>query len=206
MAKLTFYYGAMNSGKSISLMKDAHNLEEKGYKVLVIKASIDTKGGNKLVSRIGIERNVDIILNKNTSILNEYSGFLKDISLILADEAQFLTKKQIEELWKISKILDIPVNCYGLKTNFKSEFFEGSKRLFELSDEVEELKTLCDCKRKARYNARKVNGKYVLEGQEVVIDGSTSEAKYVPLCAYCYMKYVLGINIEEEKNKILTKK
>ena len=112
MAKLVYYYGAMNSGKSIALMKDAYNLEEKGYNTLLIKSTVDTKGDNMIVSRIGLAKKVNIYLKPTDSLLSDENLLKYDnVSLILVDEAQFLTEEQIEELWKITKILDIPVNC-----------------------------------------------------------------------------------------------
>ena len=131
MAKLVYYYGAMNSGKSIALMKDAYNLEEKGYNTLLIKSTVDTKGDNMIVSRIGLAKKVNIYLKPTDSLLSDENLIKYDnVSLILVDEAQFLTEEQIEELWKITKILDIPVNCYGLRTYFTTRTFTGSKILF----------------------------------------------------------------------------
>lgn len=206
MAKLVYYYGAMNSGKSIALMKDAYNLEEKGYKTLLIKSTVDTKGDNMIVSRIGLQKRVDIYLRPDESLLSDENlAKYEDLSLILVDEAQFLTGTQIEELWKLTKVLDIPVNCYGLRTDFTTSTFTGSKRLFELADYVEELKNICECGRLAKFNARKVNGEYVREGESVVIDGA-SNVEYVPLCGKCYMEKVMGLNIEKLKKKFEKKK
>ena len=101
-----------------------------------------------------------------------------------------LTKKQVEDLWIISKKHDIPVICFGLKTNFKSEFFKGSKRLFELCDKIKELETICSCGKKARFNARKVNNKFIIDGDECIIDGTSKKIKYVPLCGKCYLEKV----------------
>ncbi len=200
MADLTFYYGTMNSGKTIDLLKDAHNLEEKGYKVVVIKSMIDSKGDDKIVSRIGIERKVDILLPLESS-LSEYANVYKDAASILVDEAQFLSSKQVEELWKISKLVDIPVNCYGLKTDFTTHLFEGSKRLIELSDTFVPLKTRCGCKANANFNARKINGEFVSDGETVVIDGSSDNVVYEPLCGLDYIEKVLKLkktSIEEQ--------
>ena len=206
MAKLVYYYGAMNSGKSIALMKDAYNLEEKGYNTLLIKSTVDTKGDNMIVSRIGLAKKVNIYLKPTDSLLSDENLLKYEIvSLILVDEAQFLTEEQIEELWKITKILDIPVNCYGLRTDFTTRTFTGSKRLFELADYVEELKNICECMKLAKFNARKVNGKYVMEGESVVIDGEAN-VEYVPLCGKCYMEKVMGYNIQKLKKKFLHKK
>ena len=191
MANLEFRYGPMNSGKSMNLLQMAYNYEENDKKVILIKSVIDTKGGDYLVSRIGPKRKIQIKLDKKDSLLSdEYMEKFKENDAILVDEAQFLTKSQVEDLWIISKKLDIPVICFGLKTNFKSEFFEGSKRLFELSDKFKELETICECGKKAFFNARKINGKYVKDGLENVIDGENEKIKYVPLCGKCYLEKV----------------
>ena len=121
---------------------------------------------------------------------NKYIEKIRKADIVLVDEAQFLNKSQVEELWIITKKFDILVICFGLKTNFKSEFFEGSKRLFELSDKFKELETICKCGKKARFNAREINGKYVKDGLENVIDGENKETKYVPLCGKCYLEKV----------------
>lgn len=189
MAKLYFRYGAMGAGKSTMLMQVAHNYEQQGLNVLVVKPSIDTKGEDKVVSRIGIERRVDILLKENELVSNyELTG----IVCIVVDEVQFMREEQITDLWYISKEYDIPVVCYGLKVNFKGELFEGSKRLLELSDSLEELVTICKCGKKARFNARKVNGNYTLTGDDVVIDG-TSNIEYEALCGKCFLEDVVKV-------------
>ena len=194
MANFEFRYGSMNSGKSMALMQVAYNYEENGMKVLVVKSKVDTKAKDHLVSRIGPTRKVDILLDKDDSLLDKkYDKYLKGIECILVDEAQFLTTKQIEDLWYIAKIKDIHVLCYGLKTDFTSKLFEGSKRLFELADSYIELVTICSCGKKARFNARKVNGKYTTSGDSVMIDGENKKVEYIPLCGKCYMQKVLKI-------------
>lgn len=199
MADLTFYYGTMNSGKTIELLKDAHNLEEKGYKVVVIKSLVDSKGEDKIVSRIGIERKVDILLPLNAS-LYDYAPVIKDAASILVDEAQFLTSNQVEELWKITKLIDIPVNCYGLRTDFTTHLFEGSKRLLALSDVFVPLKTRCNCKANANFNARKINGEFVVDGDKILIDGLSDNVIYEPLCGLDYIEKVLKLK-KESLNK-----
>lgn len=190
MAKLYFRYGAMGSGKSTVLMQVAHNYEQKGFKVFVIKPKIDTKGDSKLVSRIGITREVDWVIDNNESVYSKIKMITKGIECILVDEAQFLTENQVFEIWKVSKEYDIPVVCYGLKTNFKGKLFEGSKALLELADSFEELVTVCECGTKARFNARRVNGKYTYDGKEVVIDGAQN-IEYNALCGKCFLEKVL---------------
>ncbi len=191
MAKMYFRYGAMNCGKTTSLLQVAHNYEEKGMKVIVVKSSIDKKGDKNIVSRLGIEREVDVLLEPNEKLLDRIS--LENISCILVDEVQFMMPNQVKELWIISKLHNIPVICYGLKTNFKGELFIGSKPAIELSDELEELATICSCGKKAKFNARVINGEFVSDGDEVAIDGIGAE--YIPLCGECYIREVL--NLEE---------
>jgi len=188
MSKLYFRYGAMNCGKSALLMQVAHNYEENGKKVIVIKSKVDTKGNDHLSSRIGLKRKVDIIIDQNESFEKYYDEWVNNIDCILVDEAQFLNKNQIQELWMASKILEIPVICYGLKTDFKSELFEGSKRLLELADEIEELITICSCGKRAKFNARYINGKFATDGDEVLIDGEEDNVEYRPMCGKCYIK------------------
>ena len=186
MAKLYFRFGAMGSGKSSLLMQVAYNYNERGMDVLIIKPKVDTKSGNSVSSRIGIERKADILIGKDESFKSYYDDF-KDKSCILVDEVQFLNKSQIEELWKATKKLDVPIICYGLKTDFRGNLFEGSKRLIELSDQIEEIATICKCGKKARFNARYVNGKFTLNGDEVVIDGAKNDVEYISLCGKCYL-------------------
>ena len=200
MAKLHFKYGTMNSGKSIDLMRTAHNYEEQGYEILVMKPSIDTKADNKLSSRINIERPVDILIKEDDSILKLLKERITpNLSCIFIDEVQFLKKEQIDELFLITKEFDIPIICYGLRNNFKMEGFEGSDRLLLIAEELQELKTLCKCMKTARYVGRKVNGEYTLDGDTIVIDGKNDNVEYVPLCGECYLKKVKKI---EFKNKM----
>ena len=188
MSKLYFRYGAMNSGKSTALMPVAYNYEERGQKVIVIKSVLDTKGSNKLVSRIGLERNVDFLLKQDDNIFSKAKQFKKDnIACILVDEAQFLHPNQVFDLYKITKMYDIPVICYGLRSDFKTIGFPGSIRLFEIADEMEELITICRCGKRAKLNGRKVNGKFVHEGDQIVID-EVGDVTYESLCGKCYLE------------------
>ena len=199
MANLEYRFGPMNSGKSMAILQMAYNYEENNKKIILVKSVIDSKGGDYLVSRIGPKRKVDIKLNNDESILDDkYKNMLENIDAVLVDEAQFLTKKQVEDLWIISKNMDISVICFGLKTNFKSEFFEGSKRLFELADKFKELETICSCGKKARFNARMIDDNYILDGKEVVIDNK-EEVRYVPLCGNCYLNKVYILNRKHKK-------
>lgn len=199
MAKLHFKYGTMNSGKSIDLMRTAYNYEEVGYNVLIIKPKIDTKGNNKIDSRIGLQRNADILIKEDDSILELINNKKTDkLACIFVDEAQFLSEKQIDELFLITKIINIPVICYGLRNNFKMKAFSGSKRLLEIAEELEELPTLCSCREIARFVGRKVNDIFVLGGRKIKINGTNQNIEYVPLCGKRYLKKVKKINL---KNK-----
>ena len=191
MSKLYFRYGAMNSGKSTNLMQVAYNYEERGMRVLLIKPSTDKKGGDKLVSRLGVERKVDLLIDDAQNIYDEVNKWQSEkynIDCILVDEVQFFKANQIDELFKVAVCLDIPVICYGLRTDFKMEGFEGSTRLLLLAHSIEELKTICKCGKKAILNGRKINNKFVFEGQQVAID-NIYNVEYESLCGHCYFKY-----------------
>lgn len=195
MSKLYFRYGAMNCGKSSALMQVAYNYESNNKKVFVIKSEIDTKANDCLSSRIGLKRKVDLLLKKNESLENYYDK-LKKVDCILVDEAQFLSENEVDELYFVTKEFNVPVICYGLKTDFKSNLFTGSKRLLELADELDELITICRCGKRAKFNARFVDDKFTLDGETVSIDGSSLNIKYIPLCGKCYLEE----KIEYEKN------
>ena len=191
MSKLYFRYGAMNSGKSTNLMQVAYNYEERGMKVLLIKPSTDKKGGDKLVSRLGVERKVDLLINDDQNIYTEPKKWQDEkykIDCILVDEVQFFKAYQIDQLFEIAVCLDIPVICYGLRTDFKMQGFEGSTRLLLLAHSIEELKTICKCGKKAILNGRKINGKFVFEGEQVAID-NIDNVEYESLCGHCYFKF-----------------
>lgn len=197
MAKLYFKYGSMNSGKSIELLKTAHNYDEIGKKILVVKPKKDTKGMDSISSRIGLERKTDILLKDDEFL----SGHKCDCDCILVDEAELLSKKQIDDLYFITKGFDIPIICYGLRLNYKGESFECSRRLLEIADSLEEIKSLCSCGNIARFCGRKVDGKYTLDGEEVIIDGSDNHVQYVPMCGTCFFKQVKNIDINDYLNK-----
>ena len=191
MSKLYFRYGALNSGKSTHLMQVAHNYEERGMKVILIKPETDKKGGDKLVSRLGVERKVDILCLEKMNIYEEIQKWQEvkfKVNCILVDEVQFMTKEQVDQLFKIAVVLDIPVICYGLRTDFMMEGFEGSTRLLLLAHSIEEMKTICKCGRKAILNGRKINGEFVFEGEQVAID-NIDNVQYESLCGHCYFKY-----------------
>ena len=195
MAKLYFRYGAMNSGKSTALMQVAHNYEERGMKVVVIKPRIDTKAKDKISSRIGIDRQVDHLIDKNEDV-RDYIYKLDNVKCVLVDEVQFLNAKQIDQLLFITIEKDIPVICYGIRTDFKLNGFEGSSRLLEIAHSIEEMKTICKCGRKALFNARVINGEFVFSGNQVAIDGN-DEVTYESLCPKCYFE-----ELEKKNEKI----
>ncbi len=189
MAKLYFRYGAMNSGKTTALIQVAHNYEERGMNILLLKPFTDTKGADTIVSRIGASRKVDYLLYPGTDVfeLVKEENARRTISCVLCDEAQFLTTEQAEQLYMVTVMQKIPVIAYGLRADFLNRGFPGSTRLLELAHTIEELKTICTCGKKAMINARMVNGEYVFKGEQVAIDGEQS-VEYRSLCPECYYR------------------
>ena len=192
MAKLYFRYGAMGCGKTMQLLQVAFNYEERGHKVCVIKPATDTKNGTKLLTRIGPERETDFCFDQNIDIFKEVKKNYKNVQCILVDEAQFLTPAQADQLMMITIKLDIPVMAYGLRLNFrrKDGGFEGATRLLQIAHDIEEIKTICECGRKATLNARFLDGKLVADGPDVLIDDGKSEVEYRALCPACYERYL----------------
>ena len=154
-------------------------------KVLILKPGIDSKGADFLVSRIGLKRKVDHIILEDENVYKYLENNIDGVACVLIDEAQFLTKNQVEDLMQIVVDFDVPIICYGLRTDFRTEGFEGSTRLLEIAHSIEEMKTICKCGRKAIFNTRKVNGKFTFSGEKVAIDGF-SEVTYESLCPKCY--------------------
>lgn len=192
MAKLYFRYGAMGCGKTMQLLQVAFNYEERGHKVCVIKPATDTKNGTKLLTRIGPERETDFCFDRNTDLFKEISQNYADVHCVLVDESQFLTPAQVNQLMKVVTRLNIPVMAYGLRLNFRLEDggFEGATRLLQIAHDIEEIKTICECGRKATYNARFLNGKLVADGPDVLIDDGTIDIEYRAICPACYEKYL----------------
>lgn len=186
MAKLHFKYGAMNSGKSDTLIKTAYNYKERGLKVVTIKPKIDTKGDTLIVARGGYQWQADILADEATDIEKEVTQ-MNGVAVVLVDEAQFLTAQQISQLFRLAKQYDISVIAYGLRADFRTELFPGSQRLFEVADNIEKLPTMCFCGSQAEFNTRKVNGRYVFTGDQVAIDGK-DKVEYDSLCANCYQR------------------
>lgn len=185
MAKLHFRYGCVGSAKTLNLLAVAHNYRSQGKSVYIIKPSIDTRFGVDIVaSRAGLSAQADFVLDDDDSILQAEEWETKAISCILVDECQFISTYNIDGLRTISAYLDIPVICYGLRTNFKGELFPASKRLFELADEITELKTVCTyCERKAVMNLKFVDGDVCLDGDDIELG---CEELYKPVCSTCY--------------------
>lgn len=186
MAKLYFRYGAMGCGKTAALLQVAHNYNEKNMDILLIKPKIDSKGGINVESRIGIHRQVDYVFPPKIHIKNKL--ILDDIRAIIVDEAQFLSPHQVDELYEITKEKNIPVICYGLRTDFQMKGFPGATRLLEISDEIEELKTICKCGQKATQNLRTINNVPIFKGEQVLIDGSDKKIIYESVCGKCYLE------------------
>ena len=205
MAKLVLYYATMNSGKSFDLIRTDYNYRENGFKTLVMKPSKDTKAGNYIETRAGLRRKVDYLIGEDDSIIDILSNKLDDVSCIFIDEAQFLNRKQIEELRLLTASTDISVICYALRLNFKGEMFEGSKYLFTEADKLIELKTLCPyCNEEhiARYVGRRVDGEFVYDGEEVVIDGAQSNVEYIPLCEQHFLELVKKQDLNKVRRRI----
>jgi len=194
--KLYFRYGVMGSSKTAQALMTRFNYEQQGYKVLLMKPKIDNRDDNNnktvIKSRIGLEANA-YAFSLDENIIESYNKISKNqkYDVIICDESQFCTTKQIEEFKTLTEKL--PVFCYGLKTDFKSHLFEGSKRLLEIADSLTEIKSICECGRKAIINARFLNNQIVTSGSVVDIGG---DEKYKPICYSCYKKY---INIRDNK-------
>ena len=187
MAKLYFKYGAMGSSKSAQALITQFNYEELGMTGWLIKPSIDDRDGADIIrSRIGLERRAQVIRPED-SIRDEYAK-TGGTDVIIADEAQFLTPSQIDELRDIVDEQDVPVLCFGLRTDFLTHFFPGAQRLMELADSLTEIKTVCACGSKATVNARiDENGRVVTEGGQILIGGND---RYVAMCHRCWKKRI----------------
>ncbi|MFM6974662.1 MAG: thymidine kinase [Agromyces sp.] len=194
MAKLYFRYGAMNSGKSTALLQAAFNYEERGQQVVLAKPGIDTKGDADIVSRLGVTRRVDLLIGREDDLWGQVVAYRKellsqtqrDLACVLIDEAQFLTAEQVDAAMKVAILENIPVLAYGIRTDFQTVAFPGSRRLLEVAHSLEELKTIWRCGRKALFNARRIAGRFVFDGDQVAID--EGEVTYESLCGSCYLQ------------------
>ena len=197
MAKLYYFYGPMASSKSLRLLTTAYDLEHKGINIMVLKPSVDDRDGDGIIrSRAGIEREC-VTFESDVNLYKAIKGYrnalaaeLKSLVWVIVDECQFLTERQVTQLSDVVDFLDVNVICYGLRTDFQSKLFPGSKRLFELADDIEEIKATCGrCgKRKECINARfDSNGDIVIDGEQVVVGG---DDKYRPICRKCWKELV----------------
>ena len=187
MAKLYFKYGAMGSSKTANALITKFNYEERGMKVWLIKPSLDDRDGVNLVrSRVGLSAEA-FIVKPQTNIIEEFDK-QRDVHVIIADECQFLTKEQIDQLRYIVDFKEIPVLCFGLRTDFMTRLFPGSLRLFEVADSISEIKTICDCGSKATVNARiDKDGKVLTVGKQVLLGGND---RYIAMCHKCWRKRI----------------
>lgn len=192
MAKLYFKYGAMGSSKTANALITKFNYEERNMKVWLVKPSVDKRDGENVVrSRVGLEAPADVIFPTD-DIVEIYKSREK-VDVIVADECQFFTEEQIDQMRFIVDNYDVPVLCFGLRTDFRTKMFSGSRRLFELADSITEIKTMCSCGSKATVNARIApDGRVITSGQQIFLGGNDS---YVAMCHKCYMK-----RIEENKD------
>jgi thymidine kinase len=195
MAKLTFMFGAMNSRKSLDLLATAYNFEEKNIPFIALKSSLDTRDEGVIRSRAGLERKCTIV-TPDVNIyeaIHQYNNVLavqggETLKWILVDECQFLTEEQIDQLSDIVDYMNITVMCYGLRTDFKSHLFPASKRLFEIADNIEEIKSSCECGKKSIINARfDNNNNVVTEGSQILVGGNDI---YQPLCRKCWKEKI----------------
>ncbi|WP_285241332.1 thymidine kinase [Pseudarthrobacter sp. MEB009] len=199
MSKLYFRYGAMNSGKSTGLLQAAFNYEERGQRVLLAKPDVDTKGDTDIVSRLGMTRSVDFLITPGADVRALFTAHAagddpdallehvdqKPVACLLVDEAQFLSPEQVDDLFRIAILDSVPVLAYGIRTDFLTHAFPGSRRLLEVAHTLEELKTICRCGRKAIFNTRRVGNAVVFDGDQVAIDGK--DVWYESLCGACYL-------------------
>ena len=188
MSKLYFKYGAMGSSKTAQALITKFNYEERGMKVWLIKPALDTRDGNDtLRSRIGLSEDCTA-LDKDYDLFEIFTNERIEADVVIADECQFFTADQIDSLKKIVDEYDVPVLCFGLRTDFLSHLFEGSRRLFEIADSIGEIKTICECGSKATINARlDGEGRVVTEGSQVMLGGNES---YIAMCHKCWKKKI----------------
>ena len=192
MSKLFFRYGAMNSGKSTAMLQVAHNYEERDQRVVLIKSAVDTKGNDQIVSRLGVARAADLLLSPDQNlrqalhdVCRRRADLCGEVACVLIDEAQFLTREQVDQALEVAVLEEIPVVAFGIRTDFLTRAFPGSQRLMEVAHSLQEMKTICRCGNKAIFNAR-INEKGIIrEGEQVMIDGDS--ARYEALCARCYL-------------------
>ena len=188
MAKLYFKYGAMGSSKTAQALITKFNYEERGMKVWIAKPSIDNRDGQNIIqSRIGLKTEAYVI-SEDENIYRTFQMLRERYDVVIIDEAQFLTEEQVNQLGNIVMQLKVPVMCFGLKTDFQTKMFPGSKRLFEIAESISEIKTICKCGKKATVNARIDNvGNIITEGEQVELGGND---KYIAMCYRCYCEAI----------------
>lgn len=193
MAKLYFKYGAMGSSKTANALITKFNYEERDMTVWLIKPSVDVRdGADKVKSRIGLEAEADVIL-PGDDIVKLYEQ-RKKADVVICDECQFFTEEQIDQMRYIADNFDVPVICFGLRTDFRTKLFSGSRRLFEVADSITEIKTMCACGSKATVNARiSPDGRVITSGQQIFLGGNDS---YLAMCHKCYKQH-----IKNDKNR-----
>lgn len=193
MAKLYFYYGAMNSSKTANALMTHFNYEEVGQKALLCKTEADTRDGAKIIrSRIGLE--MECILLKELQLMTEKQ--IREYDCIIVDEVQFATREQIDFLSDIVDFMDVPVVCYGLRADFRNNLFPGSERLIAIADSIHEVKTVCWCGRKATCNARYNEKGIIRDGEQLMLGANDS---YVALCRKHFKLGMLGPNIKTQQ-------
>lgn len=186
MAKLYFKYGTMGSSKTAQALITKFNYEERGMKTVLIKPSVDTRDGKNICkSRIGLSAEA-LTVNKSVNLFKLIRDMKFDV--VIVDECQFLTEDQVDQLADVVMEMDVPVLCFGLRADFQTHLFPGSKRLFEIADSITEIKYICECGNKAVVNARlDENGRVVTEGSQVLIGGND---RYVAMCRKCWLKKI----------------
>lgn len=205
-SKLFFYYGTMNSSKSLRLLSTAYNFEENGIQIMVLKPSLDTRDGEGIIkSRAGVSRKC-VMIDKEINLYKAVKAYknvlaaqFETLKWVIIDECQFLTKEQVDQLSDVVDFLDINVMCFGLRTDFQSNLFQGSKRLFELADDIEEIKSSCECgEGKTSINARfDDNGEILTDGDQIVIGGND---KYKGICRKCWKNKIRDKILKREEN------
>jgi thymidine kinase len=182
MAKLYFRYGTVGSAKTLNLLAVTHNYQQQSKRVCLLKPKLDIRfGENEVTSRAGLSKPADILITTDTIF---DAGDFEGVDCVVVDEAQFLSTSVIDQLRGVASVQNIPVICYGLRTDFRGHLFEGSKRLFEVADSIEEIKTTCAfCNRKAIFNLKLVDGKPTVTGPTIELG---TEERYLPTCPNCY--------------------
>lgn len=206
MAKLKFVWGSMSSGKTLKLISTAYNLEENGIQIMVLKPSLDTRDGEGVIkTRAGLERKC-VMIDKDVDLYkaiktyrNVLAAQFEVLKWVLIDESQFLTEEQVDQLSDVVDLLGVNVMCFGLRTDFQTKLFEGSKRLFEIADDLEEIKSSCACgEKKTSINARfDENGEIITEGNQIMVGGND---KYKAICRLCWKEKLNKKKNKEENN------